>query len=49
MNTLPVRKEPTSIRDIEWDTRLRKGVPFSFLATGLGTALILGFGTFLVN
>jgi len=49
MNTLPVQKEPTCIRDIEWDTNLRKVVPLSFLAAGLGTALILGFGTFLGN
>ncbi len=49
MNTLQIQKEPTNIRDIEWDTKLRKVVPLSFLATGLGTALILGFGTFLGN
>ncbi len=49
MDTLPVQKEPTSIRDIEWDARLRKVVPLSFLATGLGVALVLVFGAFLVN
>ncbi len=49
MNAQTVKQESTSIRDIEWDARQRKAVSLSFLATGLGIALILGFGTFLVN
>ncbi len=49
MNTQTVKQEFASIRDIVWDARQRKVVLLSFLATGLGTALILGFGTFLGN
>ncbi len=49
MNAQTVKQESTSIRDIEWDARQQKVVSLSFLATGLGTALILGLGTFLGN
>ncbi len=49
MNAQTVKQESTSIRDIEWDARQQKAVSLSFLATGLGTALILGLGTFLGN
>jgi len=49
MNTITTQKELTSIRDLEWGKRQRKVVTLSFLATGLGTALILGLGTFLGN
>jgi hypothetical protein len=49
MNAQTVKQETTSIRDIEWNARVRKVVSLSFLATGLGTVLILGFGTFLGN
>jgi len=49
MNAQTVKQEYTSIRDIEWNTVQRKAVSLSFLATGLGTALILTVGTFLGN
>ncbi len=49
MNAQTIKQETTSIRDIQWDARQRKAVSLSFLATGLGTALILGLGTFLGN
>ncbi len=49
MNAQTVKQESTSIRDIEWDARQQKAVSLSFLAIGLGTALILGLGTFLGN
>ncbi len=49
MNTQTVKQEYTSIRDIEWDAVQRKAVSLSFLATGLGVALILGLGPFLGN
>ncbi len=49
MNAQTAKQESTSIRDIEWDARQQKAVSLSFLATGLGTALILGLGTFLGN
>ena len=49
MNTQTTQNELISIRDIVWDARQRKVVSLSFLATGLGIALILGFGTFLGN
>ena len=49
MNTQTVKQETTSIRDLEWDARVRKVVSLSFLATGLGTALIFAVGTFLGN
>ena len=49
MNTITTQKELTSIRDIEWDARQQKVVSLSFLAIGLGTALILAIGTFLGN
>jgi len=49
MNTQTTQKELTSIRDIEWDTRQQKVASLSFLAIGLGTALILAVGTFLGN
>jgi len=49
MNAQTVRQESTSIRDLEWNARQRKVVSLSFLATGLGTALILGLGTLLGN
>ncbi len=49
MNAQTVKQESTSIRDIEWDAIQRKAVSLSFLAIGLGTVLILGFGTFLGN
>ncbi len=38
-----------SIRDIEWDGRLRKVLGLNFLASGLGIALILSIGTLLGN
>ena len=43
------QKEPTSTTSLVWDARQQKIVILSFLATGLGTALILGLGTFLGN
>jgi len=49
MNAQTIKLESTSIRDIEWDAVQRKAVSLSFLATGLGIALILAVGTFLVN
>ncbi len=49
MNSQIVNQESTSIRDIEWDAVQRKAVSLSFLATGLGIALILVVGTFLGN
>ena len=49
MNSQTVKQESTSIRDIEWDARQQKAISLSFLVTGLGIALILGFGTFLGN
>ncbi len=49
MNAQTVKQEYTSIRDIEWDAVQRKAVSLSFLAIGLGTALILAVGTFLGN
>ena len=49
MNAQTVKQEITSIRDLEWDARVRKVVSLSFLATGLGIALILVVGTFLGN
>jgi len=49
MSTQTIHKESTSMKGIEWDAVQRKAVAFSFLATGLGTAMILSFGTFLVN
>ena len=49
MNAQTVKQEYTSIRDIEWNARQQKAVSLSFLATGLGIALILVVGTFLGN
>ena len=49
MNADMIKQESTSIRDIEWNARQQKAIALSFLATGLGIALILGFGTFLGN
>ena len=49
MNSQLIQKQTTSIRGIEWNARQQKVVSLSFLATGLGIALILGFGTFLGN
>ncbi len=49
MNAQTVKQEYTSIRDIEWNAVQRKAVSLSFLAIGLGTALILAVGTFLGN
>ena len=49
MNAQTVKQETTSIRGLEWDARVRKVVSLSFLAIGLGTALILAVGTFLGN
>ncbi len=49
MTTQTIQKGSTSIRDIVADARLRKVLSLNFLATGLGIALILGFGTFLGN
>ena len=49
MNAQTVKQEYTSIRDIGWDAVQRKAVSLSFLAIGLGTALILAVGTFLGN
>ena len=49
MNTQTVKQETTSIRDLEWDARVQKVVSLSFLATGLGIALILAVGTVLGN
>jgi len=49
MNSPTVKQEYTSVRDIEWDPKQGKAVTLSFLATGLGIALILGLGTFLGN
>ena len=49
MNAQTVKQEITSIRDLEWDARVRKVVSLSFLATGLGTAPIFAVGTFLGN
>ena len=44
-----IQKGPPSIRDIEWDGRLRKVLGLNFLASGLGIALILSIGTLLGN
>ena len=49
MNTQTVKQEYTSIRDIEWNAVQQKAVSLSFLAIGLGTALVLAVGTFLGN
>ena len=49
MNSQTIKQESTNIRDIEWDARKQKAVSLSFVATGLGIALILGVGTFLGN
>ncbi len=42
-----IQKDSTSRLHLEWDARVQKAVSLSFLVTGLGTALILGLGTFL--
>jgi len=47
MNTQTIQKGSLSIRDIVVDARLQKVLALNFLATGLGTALILGIGIFL--
>ncbi len=44
-----IQKGPPSIRDIEWDGKLRKVLGLNFLASGLGIALILSIGTLLGN
>ena len=44
-----MKQETTSIRDLEWNARVRKVVSLSFLATGLGITLILAVGTILGN
>jgi len=49
MSTQTIQKEPTSTTSLVWDARQRKIVILSFLATGLGTALILGLGALLGN
>jgi len=49
MSTQTIQKEPTSTTSLVWNARQRKIVALSFLATGLGTALILGLGTLLGN
>jgi hypothetical protein len=49
MSTQTIQKESTSTTSLVWDARQRKIVILSFLATGLGTALILGLGTLLGN
>jgi len=47
--TQTIQKGSPSIRDIVVDARLRKVLDLNFSASGLGIALILGVGTFLVN
>ncbi len=49
MSTQTTQKELTSVMHLEWDARVQKTVYLSFLATGLGTALILGLVTVLGN
>ncbi len=49
MSTQTTQKEHTSTISLVWNARQRKIVILSFLATSLGTALILGLGTFLGN
>ncbi len=44
-----IQKGSPSIRDIEWDGRLRKVLGLNFLASGIGIALILSIGTLLGN
>ncbi len=47
METQTTQKELTSTTSLEWDARQRKIEVLAFsVATGLGTALILGLGTF---
>jgi len=46
MNAQTIQKGSPSIRDIVGDARLRKVLALNFLATGLGTALILSIGNF---
>ncbi len=45
--TQTIQKELTSVRDLERNARQRKVVSWTFLVTAIGTALILGLGTFL--
>jgi len=47
--TQKIQNGPPNIRDIVVDAKLRKVLSLNFLALGLGIALILGIGTFLVN
>jgi len=47
--TQTIQNGPPSIRDVVVDAKLRKVLSLNFLASGLGIALILGIGTFLVN
>ncbi len=49
MTTQTTQTELTSVRGFEWNAKNQKVVIFSFLVTGLGTALILGLGTLLGN
>ena len=49
MNTQTIKKELTSVRDLEWDARQQRVVAWTFLVSAIGVALILGFGTFLGN
>jgi len=49
MSNQTIQKGSPSIRDIVVDARLRKVLVLSFLASGLGIALILGVGSFLGN
>ncbi len=49
MTTQTIQNGPPTIRDIVVDAKLRKVLAWTFLATGLGIALILGVGTFLGN
>ena len=49
MKTQTIQKGSPNISDIVADVRLRKVLALNFLATGLGTAVILGIGMFLGN
>jgi len=49
MKTQTIQNGPPTIRDIVVDAKLRKVLAWTFLATGLGIALIIGVGTFLGN
>ena len=49
MKTQTIQKGSPNISDIMADARLRKVLSLNFLATGLGTAVILGIGMFLGN